>query len=117
MQKLQYSSAELTEEYGIRIGRWSQYAADRELPFDAMWCVIPPGGSSERDQHPEVELSVVASGHADYESPESGERTEAAQGAAVLLPSREPHVIHNRSDSEPLVLLSIYWMPEEEMAE
>lgn len=116
MEKLNAESARLTAEYGIQIGRWAQYAIDEQLPFDAMWCVIPPGGSSERDCHDEVELAVVVDGTADFERPagagrEAG-RTAAPQGTAMFLRSREPHIVHNRSATEPLVLLSVYWLPQ-----
>ncbi|TPQ18613.1 cupin domain-containing protein [Streptomyces sporangiiformans] len=113
MEKLNAETARLTDEYSIRIGRWSQYAITEQLPFDAMWCVIPPGGSSQRDCHDEVELAVVVGGNADFEhaedTPGAAERTEAAQGTAMLLGSNEPHIVHNRSTTEPLVVLSVYW--------
>src|SRR5690349_12584136 len=30
-------TAQLTDEYGIQIGRWAQYEDLGKLPFDAMW--------------------------------------------------------------------------------
>jgi hypothetical protein len=74
-------TAELTEEYGIHIGRWSQYRDLGRLPFDAMWCVIPPGGSSSEDIHPEVEFAVVTRGRAVYES--DGTKVEVPTGGVI----------------------------------
>jgi hypothetical protein len=64
-------TAMLSDEYGIQIGRWQQYR-QQGLPFDAMWCVIPPGGSSAEDFHPERELQVVVSGSGAVETPATG---------------------------------------------
>jgi hypothetical protein len=113
MEKLTATTARLTAESQIQIGRWTQYAIHEQLPFNAMWCVIPPGGSSRRDCHDEVELAVVVDGAADFETPDDAPagRTEASQGTALLLSSNEAHVVHNRSATEPLVLLSVYWLP------
>lgn len=109
MRRVSADSAQLTDEHGIQVGRWSQYAGTDGLPFDAMWCVVPPGSRTDPDCHPEVELAVVVDGAATFES---GETTlDAAQGAAVLLSSNERHIVHNRSDAAPLVMLSIYWLP------
>jgi quercetin dioxygenase-like cupin family protein len=111
MRRVSADSAQLTEEYGIRIGRWTQYPETEAFPFDAMWCVLPPGARAAEDRHPEMELAVVVNGSAVFES---GETTiDAAPGAAVLLSSNERHVVRNRSDESPLVVLSVYWLPPE----
>lgn len=109
MRTFQPSEAQLTSEYGIQLGRWSQYGELRQLPFDAMWCVIPPGGRSDEDCHPEVEFAVVVDGHAAYES--NGETVDLPTGSVVLLESEERHTIHNRSAERPLTILSVYWLP------
>lgn len=105
-------TAELTEEYGIHIGRWSQYGDLGRLPFQAMWCVVPPGGSSEEDIHPEVEFAVVTRGRAAYES--GGTTVEIPTGGVILLDPHQRHIIHNLSADEPLTILSVYWMPTDE---
>ncbi|MFD7908962.1 cupin domain-containing protein [Kitasatospora sp. NPDC059722] len=110
MRRLSCDSAELSAEYGIRIGRWTQYAESARLPFDAMWCLVGPGSSSARDGHPETELAVVVTGRAEFEVEGSG-TTAAPAGTAVLLDPEERHVIHNRSETDPLTILSIYWLP------
>ena len=132
MERLSCDAAELTTEFGVRVGRWAQYPANKLLPFDAMWCRVPAGGRTERDCHPEIELAVVVNGSAAFESPAAadaatgatadddgtgadsgtGAMTDAPQGTAVLLHGNEPHVVHNKSADEPLILLSIYWLPE-----
>jgi len=110
MRCLSSDSSRLGEESGILTGRWTQYADLGELPFGAMWCVVPPGSHSEEDCHPERELQVVVNGSAVVDS--AGTKLDAPLGAAILLDSYERHVVHNRSADQPLVLLSIYWMPE-----
>ncbi|MFC7546962.1 cupin domain-containing protein [Plantactinospora sp. GCM10030261] len=109
MRKYVSDTAELTEEYGIQIGRWKQYRDLGRLPFDAMWCVIPPGGSSTEDVHPEVEFAVVTRGTAIYQA--GGEKVEVLTGGVILLDPEQRHVIHNPSPEQPLTILSIYWMP------
>lgn len=104
-------SAELTREYGIQVGRWEQYPTREKLPFGAMWCVVPPGGRSEEDCHPELELAVVVSGTGEVEAVATGERRAAPTGTAALMDSQERHVWHNLSADDPLVFLSVYWMP------
>jgi mannose-6-phosphate isomerase-like protein (cupin superfamily) len=112
MQVLATGSAALTQEHGIQIGRWEQYAGIGDTPFGAMWCVVPPGGRSAVDRHSERELWVIVQGNADVEC---DQLTQAAlTGSAVLLESEEPHVMINRSADEPLVVLSLYWEPEAE---
>ncbi|MGH3660961.1 MAG: cupin domain-containing protein [Micromonosporaceae bacterium] len=115
VRKYQQGDAELTAEYGIEIGRWAQYRDLGKLPFDAMWCVIPPGGTSNEDCHPEIEFAVVVDGHASYES--GGKDIDAPTGSVILLESEERHVIHNRSEERPLTILSIYWLPENQQPE
>ena len=111
MQVLMTDPAGLTSEHGIQIGRWEQYAGLGETPFGAMWCVVPPGGRSAIDCHSERELWVIVQGDADVES--RGRTEPAPNGSAVMLESREPHVMVNRSPAEPLVVLSLYWEPAE----
>lgn len=112
MQVFSSGSATLAPEFGVLSGRWAQYAESGrlpELPFDAMWVVVPPGGRTNEDCHPELELSVVVEGSGTFESPNG--RTEASAGTTVLMDSAERHVIHNNSAESRLVILSIYWMP------
>lgn len=114
MQVLNSSSAEFAPEFGILAGRWSQYAGLGSVPFDAMWCVVPPGGRSNTDCHPERELAVIVQGAADVQVGQQSQR--AAAGTAVLLDSEEAHVLVNPSADDPLVVLSIYWLPGQEPA-
>jgi mannose-6-phosphate isomerase-like protein (cupin superfamily) len=105
-------SAELTQEFGITVGRWAQYESAADLPFGAMWCVIPPGGRSTVDQHPDRELFVVVRGSAEVHVP-GGPVKAVSVGDAVLMDCQEPHVLVNTSAEAPLVALSMYWIPEE----
>lgn len=113
MRTFSSASARYTQEENLRIGRWTQYPGLDGLPFGAMWYVVPPGEESPRDCHPEVELAVVVQGAGRFAS-ERGDTVDAPLGTAVLLDSEEPHVVHNASSDEPLVVMSVYWMPGEE---
>jgi quercetin dioxygenase-like cupin family protein len=86
-----------------------------DLPFGAMWCVIPPGEQSNTDCHPERELVVVVSGSVEVQA--SGRRESASPGDAVLLDGEEAHVLVNQSASDPFVALSVYWEPAESAPE
>ena len=102
-------SAESYSVGEVDVARWEQYGLDDVMPFNAMWYTVPPGASSPRDCHPELELSVVIDGTAAVEA--SGRITEVRKGSCFLLDGDEAHVIHNRSADEPVVVFTTYWMP------
>jgi glyoxylate utilization-related uncharacterized protein len=109
MRVMNSSTAELIPEFGILSGRWAQYGGLGDLPFGAMWCVVPPGGRADTDQHAERELVVVVQGSADIEA--GGGTQTVRAGQAALLDADEAHVLANSSAGEPLVTLSLYWLP------
>jgi uncharacterized cupin superfamily protein len=109
MRILAGDSAQLAPEFGILAGRWTQYPDVGDMPFGAMWCVTPPGGRSDPDQHSQRELVVIVSGTAEVQA--GGSQRTAQTGNAVLLESEEQHVMVNRSDTDPLVTLNLYWEP------
>jgi quercetin dioxygenase-like cupin family protein len=111
VQVLASNSAQLSEEFGITVGRWTQYTTTGDLPFGAMWCVVPPGGHSNVDQHPDRELFIVVQGVGEVQVP-GGPARPAPAGTAVLMEPQEPHVLVNQSEDRPLVALSLYWIPE-----
>lgn len=111
MRTMTSEGAALVEEFGAQSGRWEQYAGLGEIPFGAMWCVVPPGGHTHEDSHDERELVIVADGEARFESPGSDATATAGNGVAVLFDGNEPHVVHNVSAERPLVLLCLYWLP------
>lgn len=112
MELYERGTARMTAEFGIEVGRWEQYGGTKgKLPFGAMWSVVPPGGSSAEDCHPEQELAVVVAGDGEVESVATGARRPTPVGTAALMESAERHVWHNLSTELPLVFLSIYWMP------
>jgi quercetin dioxygenase-like cupin family protein len=92
----------------VDVSRWEQFDLGDLLPFQAMWYSVPPGQSSPRDQHPELELSVVVAGTAVVEV--AGELTEVPQGDCFLLSPEEGHVVHNRTGG-PLQVFTTFWMP------
>jgi methionyl-tRNA synthetase len=111
MRSFTVADTTLTAEYGIHVGRWSQFEATREFPFDAMWCVVPAASQSALDQHPEVELAIVVGGRATFAV--GDRRIDAPAGTAVLFEPQERHVIHNADPDEPVRILSVYWLPEQ----
>jgi mannose-6-phosphate isomerase-like protein (cupin superfamily) len=94
----------------VDVRRWEPFGLGDRLPFFAMWYTVPPGESSPRDCHPEVELSIVVQGTAFVDI--SGEITEVPTGGGFLLGSEEAHVVHNRSADTPLIVFSAYWWPD-----
>ena len=110
MRAFSSTDAALTAEYGIQVGRWEQYPAAAELPFNVMWCVIPAAQQSALDQHPEHELAVVVSGHASFQGDDTA--LDAPAGTAVLLQPGERHVIHNLRSEEPVRIMSVYWLAD-----
>jgi mannose-6-phosphate isomerase-like protein (cupin superfamily) len=103
-------SARLEPEFGIMAGRWEQQYSDTgDMPFGAMWCVTPPGGQSDPDQHSQRELVVIVSGSAEVHAGDSQQTAQA--GNVVLLESEERHVVVNKSTTDPLVTLNLYWEP------
>jgi len=109
---MRHFASDSAESYAVGVVdviRWDQFGLNDVLPFQAMWYTVPPLSSSPRDQHPELELSVVISGTASVET--GGNTADVAQGAAFLLDSEEAHVIHNRSADVPLTIFTTFWMP------
>jgi mannose-6-phosphate isomerase-like protein (cupin superfamily) len=109
MRVFDKETAATNTEGPLEITRWEQFEAAKELPFGAMWYAVPPGRCSLVDQHPEAELSIVLRGTAEVET--GGVITVVPAGAAFLLAGEEAHVIHNRSTTDPLEILSAYWIP------
>lgn len=109
MIRLDESAAPGSEVGAVEVRRWEPFGLGDRLPFFGMWYTVPPGESSPRDCHPEVELSVVVDGTAHVDT--GAEVTEVPRGSAFLLDSHEAHVIHNRSD-RPLTIFSAYWWPD-----
>jgi hypothetical protein len=61
------------------------------MPFSGMWCVVPPGGRTNVDCHPERELAIIIQGSVDVVS--AGRSVNAGTGSAVLLEGLEDHVV------------------------
>jgi quercetin dioxygenase-like cupin family protein len=109
MRTFDSNSADSAAAGPLEVARWEQYGLQATMPFGAMWYTVPAGGSSPRDCHPELELSIVIEGTAFVENDAS--TLELPRGAAILFDSEEPHVITNRDQSAPLTIFSAYWLP------
>ena len=67
-------------------GRWTQYSGLGDVPFGAMWCVVPPGGRSHTDCHPERELVVVVQGAASVQAREQPVQMTYSGSGTYLAP-------------------------------
>lgn len=75
-------------------------------PFAASRFEVPPGATSDVDQHDEPELWLVREGTGTITS---GETTvSVGPGAMVHFPSRVPHRVTN-TGSGPLLAFSVWW--------
>ncbi|WP_018353149.1 cupin domain-containing protein [Longispora albida] len=111
MRKFDKAAAESKVVGPIDVTRWEQFGLNAAVPFQAMWYTVPPLSASVLDRHPELELSIVISGAADVESIESGSFTPVVAGDGFLFDTEEGHIIHNRSETEPVTIFAAYWMP------
>jgi len=109
MRTFDRATSQSTPDGVLDLVRWEQYGVDDSLPFGAMWYTVPPMSSSPQDEHFEGELSIVLKGHAHVEA--GGRITEVEEGNAFLLDGDEPHIIHNRSTEQSLLIFSAYWDP------
>jgi hypothetical protein len=114
MRVIASGSAQPKPDFGILTGRWAQ-ATMGDMPFSAMWHMIPPGEQSNTDCHPERELVVAISGSAEVQA--SGRGEIAGRGHARLLDGEKAPVLVNQSASDPFVALSLYWQPPESAAD
>ncbi|HEX8095572.1 cupin domain-containing protein [Jatrophihabitans sp.] len=114
MRTFDSTSADSATVGPLEVARWEQYGLQATMPFGAMWYTVPAGGSSPRDCHPELELSIVIEGTAFVES--NASTVELPRGSAILFDSAEPHVISNRDQRAPLTIFSAYWLPLEPTA-
>jgi hypothetical protein len=114
MRTFDSNSADSVTVGPLEIARWEQYGLQATMPFGAMWYTVPAGGSSLRDCHPELELSIVVEGTAFVES--NASTLKLPRGSAILFDSEEPHVISNRDQDAPLTIFSAYWLPLEAAA-
>lgn len=87
--------------------RWETQYDMSKCPFDAMWCRLPAAATSPEDCHPESELLTVLSGELDLKMEDSVHRLGA--GNSIWIPSNQPHVLSNPSNSAESLALSIYW--------
>ena len=105
------STGQANSTGAVEVVRWEQFQGADQLPFGGMWYSVAPGQSSPRDQHPDVELSLVLAGVAEVEAAD-GTVTTVQQGSGFLLASNESHIVHNSSQEHPVVVFSAYWMPD-----
>jgi mannose-6-phosphate isomerase-like protein (cupin superfamily) len=69
---------------------------------------VPPGATSEPDQHRVCEMWFIASGQGELRSGDL--RCDVEAGDAVMLPSNAPHQVRC-SGSDALEVFSIWWEP------
>lgn len=110
MRLFDSATAPFAPEFGAQASRWETFGDLDHLPFGVMWCRVEPRASTAEDRHPERELMTVAHGSGTVSTAAGAVAVETGQ--TVLLDADEAHVITNRSGTDPLVVLSMYWLPE-----
>lgn len=98
-----YDSGMVVEE----VDQATPGAAD--WPFKASRFEVPPGATTERDQHEVAELWLVGSGHGTVAS--DGTEMVVGPGDMVFFAGRVPHQITN-TGREQLRLFSVWWRPQ-----
>lgn len=115
VNKFEMSEANAAPEFGMACQRlFDASGRQRELPFGAMACFLPPGGSSEPDCHDEEEAMIILSGSGQVEV--AGEAERIVSRDVVRVPGNSRHTVVN-SGAETLVWVAIYWMPSDVGAE
>lgn len=95
------------EAYGILCSRILPMPGT-SMPFGSTWCQIPAGGSTSPHDHFDGEVFIVLKGKGRMEI--SGEESNAVGvGDIIFIRPHRNHVLHNRSLSEPLEFLSVFW--------
>ncbi|MEJ2855971.1 MULTISPECIES: cupin domain-containing protein [unclassified Saccharothrix] len=99
------------EEFGLACQRLIPWPTDsdsaEEPPLGAMACFLRPGGSSLPDCHNQDEFMLILSGTGTLDL--DGESASFEKGDLLVLPRNQEHVVHNGSDDENLVWVSLYW--------
>ncbi|MEU6213684.1 cupin domain-containing protein [Streptomyces sp. NPDC047023] len=78
-------------------------------PFEGSRFRVPPGATSERDEHAVAELWLVRSGTGTVVSADT--RTDIGPGDALYYPPWVPHQV-TATGEEPLEVFSLWWTPQ-----
>ena len=78
-------------------------------PFEASRFEVPPGATSERDEHDVAELWMVRSGRGTVDS--DGTTLSVGPGDMVYFASRVPHRVTN-TGTDKLRLFSVWWQAQ-----
>jgi len=91
------------------VNNWSQRLvpwAALNAPFEGAWCVVRPGGESQRHAHHEYEIFIAVAGEAVLES--AGESTRFAPGDVVHFPPHVEHQVRNLGERD-FEMYTIWW--------
>jgi methionyl-tRNA synthetase len=97
----------LFEAYGIQIQMLYPWQDVVEPPFGAAWAVVPPGGSTKHHAHQEGETFFFVRGRGVMRI--GDESVEVESGTVCFQDPFDHHVLTNRSDTEDLVFLTVWW--------
>ncbi|MFC8914822.1 cupin domain-containing protein [Streptomyces sp. NPDC047821] len=78
-------------------------------PFQGSRFRVPPGATSEPDEHAVAEIWLVRSGTGTVLS--AGSRTDIRPGDALYYPPWVPHQVTS-TGGEPLEVFSLWWTPQ-----
>ncbi|MFD0352156.1 cupin domain-containing protein [Streptomyces sp. NPDC127110] len=78
-------------------------------PFKGSRFLVPPGATSEPDEHAVAEIWLVRSGTGTVLS--AGSRTHIGPGDALYYPPWVPHQVTSTGE-DPLEVFSLWWTPQ-----
>ena len=96
-----------TYEYGCDLRRLYPWDGVSNPLWGSAIASVRPGESTTQHAHDEEETFVVISGKGIMHV--ADEQAEVGPGDVIYLPRNTHHTIVNRSDSEPLQFITIFW--------
>jgi mannose-6-phosphate isomerase-like protein (cupin superfamily) len=105
MEMRKFDRANLQPDNGLaatRLMPWPELNA----PFEASWCVVPPGGESGAHSHHEYEIWVAMTGSAEIIC--DGRRMPFVAGDIVHFPPQSHHQVVN-GGAEEFQMYAVWW--------
>jgi mannose-6-phosphate isomerase-like protein (cupin superfamily) len=91
---------------GMKVDEVDFSSAAGHRPFSASRFSVPPGATSELDQHDVAEMWMVAHGKGEVLS--GDQKIEVGSGDLILLPGQVPHRLHN-TGPDSIEVFSVWW--------
>lgn len=107
LQIRRLEGAELHETADIRMSYLYPWDGVVDTPFGSGWAVVGPGETSRRHMHHEGETWFVVEGQGQLTM--DGETQQVGPGDVAYLPPFSEHTLHNPSETERVVFLTVWW--------